>query len=1229
MKNLLVSIQAFPGSLNVLVGLFAVTVACQSVAGTVSQSPLFLTNSVKPNVMIMMDNSGSMSAPIVLPPVGGYPFDATKTYPLGANCSTTALPATNDSYGSGGNCIRAGGVLGTFNSKNVCKISYSPTTIPGSYWGRLTGTNNIGQQCFSQTKIYKTNSASTTSLSAALVALIPPTQTTTAQIANWLNYYYWNEVSKLGLASTRLQVVKNSATTLLNTLNNDVRVGFATYNGTDATAGDGARIWEAVDDLTEAKKTNIKNRIAAQAADTNTPLAETTADIGRYFATGSSNVVLRSGIPGKAQTGATSTELPSTALDSTAWRTLSAGEPTFSSSPIQYRCQKSFQILLTDGLPTLDRDIQNYPHIVDYDGDCTGANAAQCTVHDMKRAYAYPGGNGLPTTDPDYKVNGPDGNPIPGFDASDYWDDVTQALFEMDLRPDLRDPIKESSAAKNNLTSYVVGFADSNINPVLPGVNPLPKRAAEEGGGKFIFAGNEGELSASLVRTFQSIKENVSASSAVATNSAQFKTDTLLFQAVFDSSDWSGDLQAFNLLTEDTNGNGKLDIPPAVSVTEDTNGNGVLDTGAIDPVVRWHAKEGIPSYLLRKIFSWNANAKVGVDFSWDQLTLAQKNILDITHASLTGPNASPLLNYLKGDQTNEGSDLGDFRVRGTILGDIVNSDPLFVGGEDLGYGTLPGTEGNTYGAHVSQKESNPDMLYVGANDGMLHALLVDIKPAFSDQQGEEKFAYVPNAVISPELVSLADRTYTHKYLVDGPTIHGDAYWGSSWHSVIVGSMGAGNTAISGGVGGSGGSGIFALDVTDPINMSKTKVLWEFTSRDDSDLGHTFSTPSVVRLADGKWYVIVGNGFNSPAGKSILFIINAQTGVVFKKITLDAVLGENGLATPVPVDVDNNRIIDYIYAGDLKGNLWKIDVSNSNPASWGVAYGGFPVFVAKDAATPTPQRQAITSRVSVAKAKAKEQTSGQMIFFGTGKYYEDGDQLIGAGSQVHTFYGIWDKCDKTSALGCNGVVSGRSGLVEQKILNELNVGGTINEEIRITSNCEVPYGSTAPSFTSADCPSTATNRLGWFIDLKSPAAGAIGERAVSNPVVRGNLVVFTTLITTSAICEPDGTGWFMEMDISGSRFISSYFDLNKDGKVDIEDNFTAADNSKVGVTGIKSKEGIIESPTIVGSGAGKIENKYLNTTSSVIKQIKECPPEGCSGDTTSAGVGIRRSWWQIR
>ena len=520
---------------------------------------------------------------------------------------------------------------------------------------------------------------------------------------------------------------------------------------------------------------------------------------------------------------------------------------------------------------------------------------------------------------------------------------------------------------------------------------------------------------------------------------------------------------------------------------------------------------------------------------------------------------------------------GLFRNRAEVIGDIVNSDPLFVGRQDFGYSVLPGTEGSAYRTFrgAAPYASRPEMVYVGANDGLLHA--------FDANTGVERFAYLPDALMH-RVNALTRPNYVHRYLLDGSPGFGDAWVdlgsGDAWHTLLVGTLGA------------GGRGLFALDITDPANFAAGDVLWEFTADDDADLGFTMNQASLVRAASGDWVVIAGNGYNSGNHRAALFILDAEDGSLIRKI--DTGIGSagvpNGLTTPAPVDLNHDRITDAVYAGDLHGNLWKFDLSDPDPANWDIAYDDgtdpAPLFLAVDAlGDPQP----ITTRPEV----TTHPDGGVMVLFGTGRYFDESDRLVPDTPQVQSFYGIRDQ--GSAATG------GRAALLEQEVLGEFDAFTDVR--VRVSTQRQPQPGDE-----------------GWYIDL--PEAG---ERQVSLPILRRGRIVFTTLTPSGDPCDFGGTSWLMELNaITGGRLDYTPFDNNLDGYFDNADFVTVEvdedgdgtpETVTVPISGRKSKEGIIKTPGIIS--AGTREYKYASGTSGSVEM------------TIEAGItGGRQSWRQI-
>lgn len=746
-------------------------------------------------------------------------------------------------------------------------------------------------------------------------------------------------------------------------------------------------------------------------------------------------------------------------------------------------------------------------------------------------------------------------------------------------------------AAKYGAFAEIDSSVDNDITNDKP--NLLDEWDAKDANGNrdgipdgYFKATNPAKLEQALDSIFTDVSKKSSSAAAISTNSTRLDTDTVIFQAKFNSADWSGHLLAYPI-TDGQIGNLLWDAA-----------NSFTAANGFDPATR-------------KVFTLNTNpspATKGVAFTWANLSTTQQTALNTLQGTNDGKGQARL-DYLRGIKTGEKQNGGTFRNRDYLLGDIVNSDPWFVGTEDYGYSVLPGTEGSSYTAfrQSSSYLERTRMIYIGSNDGMLHGFDAD-----KTGVGAEKLAYVPNGVFSglslltnPNYDPSAQSPIQHTYLVDGSPRAADAYvdpaGGSSksWRTILLGSTGA------------GGRSAFALDVTDPGSFGTGNVLWEFSNTDDADLGYTLPQASLVRLKNGRWGALVANGYNSDNGHAVLFILDAGTGAVIKKIDTGAggntAIAKNGLSTPVAADVDNDRIADYVYAGDLAGNLWKFDITNSSEVGWGATI----LFTACEPATPgcagsasatnDAARQPITGKPEVGRA-GPDQDGGVMVYFGTGKYFETGDNNVGASPQTQTFYGIWD----------NGTaVSSRAFLQAQTITYQgagTNAAGyTASVDVRILSKNAVSYPA----------------KRGWYLDLKpSGAANGAGERMVSTPVLVSSRVVFVTMLPDSDVCGYGGTSWLMEMDaVTGQNLSQPALDIlgssgsGPDGKVDSNDTINGE-----AVGGLKSNIGIKKGVTLLEGGAVGGMKMSGGTRSD---QDKDLWPE-----TLDRRPG-RQSWVQIR
>lgn len=485
-----------------------------------------------------------------------------------------------------------------------------------------------------------------------------------------------------------------------------------------------------------------------------------------------------------------------------------------------------------------------------------------------------------------------------------------------------------------------------------------------------------------------------------------------------------------------------------------------------------------------------------------------------TLESASNTLAADRLKFIRGDRTEEEN---NFRKRHTVLGDMIASKPATVRGARYltNYAhKMEGTD-SKYGDFYFTQKTRAPRIYVGANDGMLHG--------FNAETGEETFAFIPTALF-PKLHKLTGKNYEgahHQFYVDGSPVIADVYISNQWRTVLIGTLRA------------GGKGLFALDVTDADNI---KLLWEFgegklpTSEHDVQLGYSFPQPTVARLHNGKWAVVTGNGYEASSrdnGKASLLLIDIASGDLIKSITVQGEKGiSNGLSTPKLVDMNIDGLADYAYAGDLQGNLWRFNLSpDNNPDSdpfkrsendsfnnFKASFGGKALF--KALSKTGAMRQPITAAPTVLRHPSGY---GNMVVFGTGKYFEEGDKN-GTPDVQQSIYGIWDTAGsnpKNNSLHPSNLT--RSGLQVQ-VMESSKEGVTNNRDARTLSQNSVQW-ATPPSSPAGTWSNGADDKYGWYFDLVLDR-----EMMVENMNQLGQTILFQTLLPNSDPCSSGVENW---------------------------------------------------------------------------------------------------------
>jgi len=725
-------------------------------------------------------------------------------------------------------------------------------------------------------------------------------------------------------------------------------------------------------------------------------------------------------------------------------------------------------------------------------------------------------------------ITAPDGRTFQYTPTNPYQDrhsntlaDVAMYYWKHDLRPDLANEVPVNSkneAFWQHMVTFGVGLgvtgsidpkdawqAVQNSSPIA-WPNPTSSNAAKiddllhasiNSRGGFFSATNPEEFARELTNVLASIVARTeSSATAAAVSSAVLQGDTLLFSAGFRSTDWSGMFKAYKL-----DANGKLDG------------------------VAWDAEEKLANRdpNTRKIFTTNSDTGRGTTLQFGNLGSAQKHALNHADDNSQDNLGAERVAWLRGDDNAHNSFRKRLSPEGKLrlLGDVINGNPQFMGRRNAGYAYLEGHEGSSYINFLNSDtvKNRPDVMFVAANDGMLHAFNAEDGP----EGGNELFAYMPSELLRAEhgrnhapLSRLMSQDYDHRYFLDGTPTIGDAYFNNQWQTVLVGTMGV------------GGRTVFALDVTDPENFSANNVLWEFT---DPDLGYGVSQPLITRMNNGDWVAIFGNGYNSDNHRAVLFIVRLADGKLLAKIDTGEgnAANPNGMAAPIATDWPTmNLTTNYVYAGDLQGNLWRFDLTDTNPNQWKNANNRNILFTAQDA---NGKRQPITARPSL--AVNPDDNDFVVVLFGTGSYFRSQDS---SDSQTQTLYGIHDRPTT------DWRVEGRDQLLEQTI--------DWQEEVRVNGNDWTVR-------ETSDKPIDLSRHRGWYMDLiyrgKNHGERVIAEATFPSSGGKPDRVRFTTLVPDDDPCGSGREGFVMDlMIVSGARYHESVFDLSSDGVIDEDD-----------------------------------------------------------------------------
>lgn len=722
----------------------------------------------------------------------------------------------------------------------------------------------------------------------------------------------------------------------------------------------------------------------------------------------------------------------------------------------QLSCRQNYAILTTDGYWN---NKSSYTPV----GDADSTQGEEIESADGQRTYQYTPAR--PFTD----------------GRSDTLADVAMHYWKRDLRADLANNVPSTSgndAYWQHMVTFGVSIgAQGTISPAdvqlieqgsLDWPNPLTNagrariddllHASVNARGSFVAASNPQEFEDALKDSLAAIARRRSSGSNVASNGPSLNNGSHLFQATYTSGEWSGDVHGISIV------GGMIAATPSWSMAAVAN-------------------EDPATFLSRPVYTSNGSA--GVAFP----TATQRDQL-VRNAGMPGQvNGTENASYIRGDRSGEGASPNALRRRTSPIGDIVNSSPFYV------------PERNT--------------LFIGANDGMLHGL--------DASSGTTLFSYVPRGLDFGKLATLSSQEYEHHFFVDGGIdVTTTAQGGGK--NILVASLGR------------GGKGVFALDVTatGPDQLSPGMVLWDKTFQDTSsggqvsaveadDMGYLLGAPLVRQGNNGKTLVIVPNGIDSAKYKAVLFIyVLGADGRIESTVRIqagnDGNAGRpNGLAEVRAADVTGDGKADYLYAGDLYGNVWRFDITPSNSNQWTQSSRLRHLFT-------TPANQPITAAVALARHPVTGRT---FVVFGTGRYVTNGDLTS---TSVQSMYALIDTDSGTFPIT-------QSELQQRTI----PISGVDS------------LGRAARAWESYS--ELGDGKRGWYVNLGVPVETAKGERVVTAPFVRGRALWFSSIIPQpGAGCDSGGTGYLNAVDAftgtnpasTGGR-TETFIDVNSDGQ----------------------------------------------------------------------------------
>jgi len=843
-----------------------------------------------------------------------------------------------------------------------------------------------------------------------------------------------------------------------------IRAGWGQINASNAKLDASNVVQQGIKQLDASYASSLISNVQKIASKPSTPLRTAIDSVGKYFEKTDANSPWLT-TPGVAGSG-------------------------------QLACRRSVNVLMTDGYYN---DTYSSSNVDGTDGanDYSGSNnplGYSPTKYIAQKPYKDNYTSTLADVAMKYFVKdlqtGID-NKVPAVDGDiAFWQHLTQFTVGLGVRGTL-----DSSSPQQKLATVAALKAGTTAWPDPATSNPGKIddmwHAAVNTGGDFYSVRNVSELTTALYDAFGRAAGAEAKEAGVAVTSNTVLAGQLKLVPKYKSASWNGDLEADTL-----------------------NADGTVSA------VAWLASEHMPKPASRNLYTWSGTAAVSFD---DTLTSPTLGLVGSATPSLT--SGFSLVNYVRGDDSNEG--VGKpYRARGgKILGDFVNSAPVYVKDlVDLGYSAIEGS----YGSYVqSKKNRSTGLVFQGGNAGVLHA--------FDSVTGVERFGFLPRAGLK-NLGMFAAKDYGtpsnyHRFFVDGPLIETDAYIATKrnatehWANILIGSMGA------------GGKSVFALnvDTTDPTLLDEKTVMWERSSADSGwgDLGYVTSQIEVGKIkgGSGEWRAFIGNGADSASGHAALLLVDLTDGSVKETLTVDSTSG-NGLMGVTLIKDPTTQEVLGAYAGDLKGNLWRFDFINGTHV---VGFGGKPLVTVANA---SQQAQPITVAPVVIPAI---DVAGSLVLFGTGKLLTTADA---DNTDVQSFYAVLDKT--LVGLSSAATTSPFNNLVARDVLAPRYTSTTPS----VTATSGKPY------YSVTGAPINWTTQLGWYMDLPFPRQ----RNVYAAMVLMDEFLFMQSIVPAGAasdcgVSEGDGFNYLLEAR-SGNQLSTPTYDTNENGDIGVTDTAVA-------------------------------------------------------------------------